>query len=139
MHGPYPGELRTRVIDFVEEGGSRREAAEQFDVSVSSAIRWVQHFRENGTFEPMRSGGSTSPLEKHSRQILALVSEESDLTLNEIVSALHKRQIPGSRSALSRFFARHGITIKKKPAGGRAEASRRRPRAPTLDSGARLS
>ena len=29
MHGPYPGELRTRVIDFVEEGGSRREAAEQ--------------------------------------------------------------------------------------------------------------
>ena len=38
MHGPYPGELRTRVIDFVEAGGSRREAAEQFDVSVSSAI-----------------------------------------------------------------------------------------------------
>jgi transposase len=29
------GELRTRVIDFVEEGGSRREAAEQFDVSVN--------------------------------------------------------------------------------------------------------
>ena len=81
MHGPYPGELRTRVIDFVEEGGSRREAAEQFDVSVSSAIRWVQRFRENGTSEPMPSGGSTSPLEKHSRQILALVSEVSDLTL----------------------------------------------------------
>src|SRR6202048_2890829 len=101
MHGPYPGELRTRVIDFVEEGGSRREAAEQFE----SAIRWVQRFRENGTFEPMPSGGSTSPLEKHARQILALISEESDLTLNEIVSALHKRQIPGSRSALSRFFA----------------------------------
>jgi len=113
MHGPYPGELRTRVIDFVEEGGSRREAAEQFDVSVSSAIRWVQRFHENGTFTPMPSGGSTSPLEKHSRQILALISEESDLTLNEIVSALHKRRIPGSRSALSRFFARHGITIKK--------------------------
>src|SRR4029077_11063487 len=69
MHGPYPGELRTRVIDFVEEGGSRREAAEQVDVSVSSAIRWVQRFRENGTSEPMPSGGSTSPLENHSRQI----------------------------------------------------------------------
>src|SRR6202035_1864327 len=79
----------------------------------SSAIRWVQRFRENGTSEPMPSGGNTSPLEKHSRQILALVSEVSDLTLNEIVSALHKRRIPGSRSALSRFFARHGITIKK--------------------------
>src|SRR5580704_8322801 len=130
MHGPYPGELRTRVIDFVEEGASRREAAEQFDVSVSSAIRWVQRFRENGTSEPMPRGGSTSPLEKHSREILAL---------NEIVSALGKRRVPGSRSALSRFFARHGITIKKKSAGGRAQARRRRPRSPTLDSGARLS
>src|ERR1700736_971967 len=67
MHGPYPGELRTRVIDFVEEGASRREAAEQFDVSVSSAIRWVQRFRQDGTCEPMPRGGSTSPLEKHSR------------------------------------------------------------------------
>jgi transposase len=53
MHRPYPGELRTRVIDFVEGGGSRRGAAEQFEVSVSSAIRWVQRFREDGTCEPM--------------------------------------------------------------------------------------
>ena len=30
MRGPYPGELRIRVIHFVEAGGSRREAAEQF-------------------------------------------------------------------------------------------------------------
>ena len=59
MHGPYPRELRTRVINFVQEGVSRREAVEQFDVSVSSAIRWVRRFRENGTFEPMPSGGST--------------------------------------------------------------------------------
>src|ERR1700686_4639571 len=83
MHGPYPGEWRTPVIEFVEEGGSRREAAEQFDVGVSSAIRWVQRFRENGTFEPMPSGGSTSPLEKYSRQILALISEESGLWSGE--------------------------------------------------------
>src|ERR1700724_2066028 len=83
MHEPYPGELRTRVIDFVQEGGSRREAAEQFDVSVSSAIRWVQRFRENGAFEPNPRGGSTSPLEKYSRQILALISEESGLWSGE--------------------------------------------------------
>jgi len=123
MHGPYPGELRVRIIRFVDEGGSRREAAEQYDVSVSSAIRWVQRFRDDGTCEPMPPGGSTSPLEKHSRRILALISEQPDLTLREIVSALHKRRIPTSRSALSRFFARHGITFKKKPASGRAEAS----------------
>src|ERR1700730_17078545 len=139
MHGPYPGELRTRVIDFVEEGASRREAAEQFDVSVSSAIRWVQRFRENGTSEPMPRGGSTSPLEKDSREVLALIREQSHLTLTETVSALGKRRVRGSRSALSRFFARHGITIKKKSAGGRAQARRRGSRAAGLDSGATLS
>ena len=61
MRGPYPGELRVRVIRFVEGGGSRREAAEQFDVSVSSAIRWLQRFLDDGTCEPMPRGGSTVP------------------------------------------------------------------------------
>ena len=139
MHGPYPGELRVRVIRFVEGGGSRREAAEQFDVSISSAIRWVQRFRDDGTSEPMPCGGSISPLEKHAQRILALISERSDFTLDELVLALRKRRIPGSRSALSRFFARHGITVKKKSAGGRAQASRRGTRPPTLDSRARLA
>ena len=69
MHGPYPGELRVRVIRFVQGGGSRREAAEQFDVSVSSAIRWVQRFRDEGTCEPIPRGGSTSPLSRRSEGV----------------------------------------------------------------------
>ena len=135
MHEPYPGELRTRVIDFVQEGGSRGGGGKVWvwcGLWAGGAGVWVK-----GGFKPRPRGGRTLPLEKHSRQILALISEVSDLTLNEIVSALHKRRIPGSRSALSRFFARHGITIKKKFARGRAEARRRRPRAPTLDFGSK--
>jgi transposase len=85
----------------------RREAAEQFDIGVSAAIRRMQRFREDGTCEPMPR--NTSPLEEYAQQILALSREQPDLTLDEIVSALHKRRISGSRSALSRFFARHGI------------------------------
>jgi transposase len=139
MHGPYPGELRVRVIWFVEGGASRREAADQFDVSVSSAIRWLQRFRDDGTCEPMPRGGSTSPLEKYSERILALIREQPDLTLDEMALALRKRRIPASRSALSRFFARHGITVKKKPAGGGAEARRRGSGAPTLGPRARLA
>ena len=139
MHGPYPGELRVRVIRFVEDGGSRREAAEQFDVSVSSAIRWLQRFRDDGTCEPMPRGGGTSPLEKYSERILALIRKQPDLILDEMVVALRKQRIPASRSALSRFFARHDITIKKKPAGSGAKANRRGPGAPTLDARARLA
>jgi len=72
----------------VEGGASRREAADQFDVSVSSAIRWLQRFRDDGTSEPMGRGGSTSPLEKYLERILALIREQPDLTLDEMVLAL---------------------------------------------------
>ena len=135
MRGPYTGDLRIRVIEFVEAGD--RDVKRPNSSRSAPAPR--QRFREDGTSEPMPRGGSTSPLEKHSQQILAVIREQSDLTLNELVSILRKRRIPASRSALSRFFARHDITFKKKPAGGRAEASRRGSRAPTLDPRARLA
>jgi transposase-like protein len=43
------GELRERVIEAVEMGASRREAAELFEVSVSSAIKWLQRWRDSGS------------------------------------------------------------------------------------------
>jgi hypothetical protein len=42
MSKPYSLDLRERVMESVEAGASRHEAAERFEVSVSSAIRWVQ-------------------------------------------------------------------------------------------------
>jgi transposase len=42
-----------------------------------------------------------------------LVAEQPDLTLDEIVAAMRARRIAGSRSAVWRLFARHGISFKK--------------------------
>ena len=78
-----------------------------------------------------------SPLEAHKESILALVAEQPDLTLNETLVKLLKRRIRTSKSALSRFFARHGITLKKKPASGGTSASGRGASAPALDTRAR--
>jgi hypothetical protein len=50
-------------------------------------------------------------LEQHSNWILALLAEQSDLTLDGIASTMHKERIRGARIALWRFFARHGITV----------------------------
>src|SRR5260370_9105001 len=110
MRGPYPVELRVRVIGVVEAGASRREAAEQFDVSVSSAIRWVQHFREDGTSDPMPRGGRTSPLEKRAERILALIHDQPNLTLDEMFLALRNRRSPPSRTAATRCLPHHAIT-----------------------------
>jgi transposase len=74
----------------------------------------MQSFRSDGRSEPIPRGGSVSPLEKYTQRIFALIGEQPDLTLNEIVCALRKRRSQTSRSALSRFFARHDITVKKK-------------------------
>jgi transposase len=39
------GDLRERVIEAVEAGASRREAAERFEISPSSEVRWLQRWR----------------------------------------------------------------------------------------------
>jgi transposase len=137
MPKAYSGDLRERVIEAVEGGASRREAGERFDVSASSSVRWLQRWRESRSAAPKPRGGSVSPLEKCAARVLAVIAEHPDLTLMETVAELRRRRIRTSKSALSRFFARHDITLKKKPASDGTGASRRGPRAPTLDSRAR--
>ena len=124
-------------IEAVEMGASRHEAAERFEVSVSSTVKWLQRWRESRSAAPKPRGGSVSPLEKCAARVLAVIAGHPDLTLMETVAELRKRRIRTSKSALSRFFGRHDITLKKKPASGGTGASRRGSRAPTLDPGAR--
>jgi transposase len=135
----YSGDLRKRVIGAVAAGASRREAAEHFEVSVASAVKWLQRWRDNNSAAPMPRGGSVSPLEEFASEILAMIAEHPDLTLVETVAELRKRQIRTSRSALWRFFDRHNITFKKKPASRRTAASRRSASTATLDTRARLA
>ena len=139
MPKSYSGDLRERVIEAVEMGASRHEAADRFEVSVSSAVKWLQRWRESRSAAPKSRGGSVSPLEKCAARVLAVIAEHPDLTLMETVAELRRRRIRTSKSALSRFFARHAITLKKKPASGGTGASRRGPCAPTLDPRARYA
>ena len=91
MSRGYSLDLRTRLVEYVEAGASRHEAAERFEVSVSSAVRWMQRFVRFGSVAAKPSGGSTSPLEAHAAWLLELVAKHPDLTLDEIV----RRDAPG--------------------------------------------
>ena len=134
MPKAYSGDMRERVIAEVEGGASRREAAEEFEVSASTAIIWVKCFRETGRCTAKPRGGSVSPLEKHADFLLGLIEKQPDLTLDEVVLTMRRHKIPGSRSAVWRFFNRHNITFKKKPARSRARACGRGTSAPALDA-----
>ena len=139
MPKAYSCDLRERVIEAVEMGASRREAAERFELSVSSAVRWTQRWRDERSAAPKPRGGSTSPLEEFAAEILTLNAEQPDLTLEETLAELRKRRIRTSCTSLWRFFDRHNITLKKKPTGRRTATSRCRTRAPALDTRARAA
>jgi transposase len=134
MARAYSADMRTRVIARVESGGSRREAAEYYDVSASTAVIWLKCFRETGRCAAKPLGGSISPLEEHAEFLLALIEEQPDLTLDEVICAMRKCRIRGSRTAVWRFFQRHKVTFKKSPARGGAGTRRRGARPATLDA-----
>lgn len=83
-------DLRERVIAAVGEGASRREAAERFDVSASSAVKWLQSWEREGRCAPKPCGGSRSPREDHTDKLLTLVSEQPDRMLEELALAMRK-------------------------------------------------
>ena len=103
MPTPYSVDLRARVIEDVESGASRREAAERYGISPSVVVIWVQRFEETGSVAAKPSGGSISPLEQHAEFLLGLIANQPDLTLDEIVAAMRKRRIAGSRNAVWRM------------------------------------
>src|SRR6516164_5497065 len=114
MPKPYSMDLRARVIESIAAGASRREAAELYGLSPSVVVIWVQRWEATGSIVARPSGGSVSPLEDHAEFLLGLVTEQPDLTLDEIVAAMAKAKIAGSRTAVWRFYERHGVTLKKK-------------------------
>jgi transposase len=105
--------LRLRVVEAVEGGASRREVAELYEISPSVVVIWMQRWSETGSIEAKPSGGSVSPLDEHAEFLLGLIVEQPDLTLDEIVTTMSRVGIAGSRTALWRFYERHGITFKK--------------------------
>jgi transposase len=126
--------MRARVIGKVESGASRREAAEYYEISPSTAVIWVKCFRATGRCAAKLRGGSTSPLEKHADFLLGLIEAQPDLTLDEVVAAMRRHKVPGSRTAVWRFFQRHKITFKKSAARGGAGARGRGAGAAALDA-----
>jgi transposase len=134
MPKPYSMDLRERVIETVAAGASRREAAELYGISPSVVVIWMQRLEATGSIVARRSGGSVSPLEDHAEFLLGLVAEQPDLTLDEIVAAMAKVKIASSRTAVWRFYERHGVTFKKNTVRRGAKARRSNPCASAVDA-----
>jgi len=117
MGKPLSVDLRDRVVSAVDEGLSRRKAAERFGVSISSAIRWTSQRRRTGDVRAKPQGGDMRSwrIEAHAPLILGLVETQGDITLVELRARLAQQGIAVAVSTLWRFFERHRITLKKRP------------------------
>jgi transposase len=122
MGKPLSMDLRSRALAAVDTGMSRRAAAERFGVAASTTIRWDEQRRLTGDYVPKPQGGDkrSRRVEAHKEKILALYEARKDITLDELRMELAETGLVVAISTLHRFFERHGITRKKRPATRRS-------------------
>ena len=97
MARPLSLDLRERIVQAVEAGSSRREAAEQFAVSVSCAIKLLQRWERTGSAAPAAMGGKKPfALAAHVDRVIALLAAQPDATLDELHAQLSGEGIRAS-------------------------------------------
>ena len=124
MGKPHPMALRERVIAFVEEGHSHREASGHFRVSPRFVNNLVKLNAATGSLEPRRQGlgfggGKLAP---HAAFVRGRLDEAGELTLDELCAELEMRGVSVHRSNVGRLLHRLGLSHKKTAAGQRTAA-----------------
>ena len=94
MAKPYSMDLRERVVvAVIEDGMSCHAAAARFGVAVSSAIKWVQRYRETGSAAPKPMGGRKPNILSGVTRDWLLERVTSDFTLRGLVAELAVRGV----------------------------------------------
>jgi transposase len=111
-------DLRVRVLKAVSEGASHRAVAERFGVSAASVSRWRALARSKGEPRPGALGGDrrSARIEAQGALIRDLLAATPDITTEELRAVLAERGHAFGYGTLQRFFRRHGLTRKKRPA-----------------------
>ena len=116
MGQPLSMDLRRRLLAAIDDGMSRRGAAARFGVAPSTAIRWQDQRRTTGNFAPKPQGGDmrSRRVEERRADIFAVWEARKDISLEELRASLIELGLHVSVAGLHRFFARHGMTRKKR-------------------------
>ena len=135
MGRPYSLDLRERVVAAVEKGGiSRRRAAAQFGVGISTVITWVRRLRETGSVAPGQMGGhKPKAIAGEYRAWLLQRAKERDFTLRGLVAELAERGLKVDYRSVWNFVHAEKLSFKKKRYRQRTRSSRHRAQAGTVD------
>ena len=128
MAKPYSMDLRERVVASVETGKlSRRQAASQFGVGVSTAINWVRRFRDTGSVAPGQMGGHKPKAIRGENRawLVERIRGEQDFTLRGLVAELAARGLKVDYHTVWTFVHDEKLSFKKNRAGQRTGSPRR--------------
>jgi transposase len=127
MARAYSIDLRERVIFAIQSGMSCHQAAAQFRVAVSTAVRWAQQFRSTGSAAPGRMGGHRPKgIRGEHRDWLIKRCQSSDFTLRGLIVELAERGLKVGYRSVWTFVHAEGLSYKKKPHRPRTGSSRHR-------------
>jgi putative transposase len=115
MGRPYSVDLRERVVAAVEKGGtSRRRAATQFGVGITTVINWVRRSRETGSVAPGKMGGhKPKAIAGEHRTWLLRRTKKKDFTLRGLVAELAERGLKVDYRSVWNFIHAEKLSFKK--------------------------
>jgi transposase len=110
----YSEDLRTKILEAVDRGMPKSEAAKTFGVSRSSVKRYAAARREGRPLAPRKHPGSKPKLDQRTRKILqADVEDRPAITLKERCRFLKEMVgVSVSESTLSRLLRKMGFSPK---------------------------
>jgi len=126
MGKPHPIELRERVVAFVDEGNSHREAARHFRVSPKFVNDMIKLRRETGGLEPKRQGhsGRAGKLRDFADWVRGRLAEQGDLTLDALRLELERvHGVKVHRASVGYWLHRLGLSHKKNAARRRTASA----------------
>ena len=93
MPAPLSSDIRERVIRKWKANKTIKEIAEELDISVSSVNRIIKAYKKTESFEPKPMGGDrrSHKIEVYHDDILAILKEKQDATIDEIRKKLITR------------------------------------------------
>jgi transposase len=135
MGRPYSIDLRERAVAAVEKGGmSRRQAAAQFGVGVSTVIAWVRLFRKTGSVAPGKMGGHKPKAIAGAHRIWLLQRiDGKDFTIRGLVAEFAERGLKVDYRSMWNFLHAEKLSFKKNSRRQRTRSPRHRTQASAVE------
>jgi transposase len=111
----YSKDLRRKIVDAIERGMPKAQAARTFGVGISTVKRYATKVQRGESLEPGKAPGKPPKIDERAKKLLEVDLEERPFaTLRErceYVEAISGVSV--SRSTMCRAIARIGSTRKK--------------------------